>query len=177
MFIAAIAVKTDGGPIFFLQERHGKDGKLFKMIKFRSMKVGSEKLHDQLKKQKQTELTNTNMFKDPEDPRITKVGKFIRKYSIDELPQIFNVLKGEMSMVGPRPPLPSEVKEYEKHVHRRLYVKPGITGIWQVSGRSSLSWEETVRLDLSYVENWSVLNDVLIILKTLRVLISREGAF
>jgi lipopolysaccharide/colanic/teichoic acid biosynthesis glycosyltransferase len=82
-----------------------------------------------------------------------------------------------MSMVGPRPPLPSEVKEYEKHVHRRLYVKPGITGIWQVSGRSSLSWEETVRLDLSYVENWSVLNDVLIILKTLRVLISREGAF
>jgi exopolysaccharide biosynthesis polyprenyl glycosylphosphotransferase len=176
MLIAAIAVKTDGGPIFFLQERHGKDGKLFKMIKFRSMKVGSEKLHDQLKKQKQTELTNTNMFKDPEDPRITKVGKFIRKYSIDELPQIFNVLKGEMSMVGPRPPLPSEVKEYEKHVHRRLYVKPGITGIWQVSGRSSLSWEETVRLDLSYVENWSVMSDLFIIAKTFIVVLNRKGA-
>lgn len=176
MLMAAIAVKSDGGPIFFLQERHGKDGKLFKMIKFRSMKVGSEKLHEQLKKQKQKELTNAVMFKDPEDPRITKVGKFIRKYSIDELPQIFNVLKGDMSLVGPRPPLPSEVKEYEKHVHRRLYVKPGITGIWQVSGRSALSWEETVRLDLSYVENWSVVNDILIILKTIRVVLTRDGA-
>jgi lipopolysaccharide/colanic/teichoic acid biosynthesis glycosyltransferase len=147
------------------------------MIKFRSMKVGSEKLHEQLKKQKQKELTNTNMFKDPEDPRITKVGKFIRKYSIDELPQIFNVLKGEMSMVGPRPPLPSEVKEYEKHVHRRLYVKPGITGIWQISGRSDVSWEETVRLDLSYVENWSVSSDTLIIIKTLFVVLKARGAF
>ena len=176
MLIAAIAVKSDKGPVFFLQERHGKDGKLFKMIKFRSMKVGSEKLHEQLKKQKQNELTNSNMFKDPEDPRITKVGKFIRKYSIDELPQIFNVLKGEMSMVGPRPPLPSEVKEYEKHVHRRLYVKPGITGIWQVSGRSALSWEETVRLDLSYVESWSILSDVTILLKTIRVVFTRDGA-
>jgi exopolysaccharide biosynthesis polyprenyl glycosylphosphotransferase len=176
MLIAAIAVKTDGGPIFFLQERHGKDGKIFKMIKFRSMKVGSEKLHAQLKKQKQLELTNSNMFKDPEDPRITKVGKFIRKYSIDELPQIFNVLKGDMSMVGPRPPLPSEVKEYEKHVYRRLYVKPGITGIWQVSGRSSLSWDETVRLDLSYVENWSLVLDLSIIVKTFQAVVTRDGA-
>jgi lipopolysaccharide/colanic/teichoic acid biosynthesis glycosyltransferase len=147
------------------------------MIKFRSMKVGSEKLHEQLKKQKQKELTNTNMYKDPEDPRITKVGKFIRKYSIDELPQILNVLKGEMSMVGPRPPLPSEVKEYEKHVHRRLYVKPGITGIWQVSGRSSLSWEETVRLDLVYVENWSLISDLFLILKTFKVIFASKGAF
>ena len=177
MLITAIAVKSDGGPIFFLQERHGKDGKIFKMIKFRSMKVGSEKLHEQLKRQKQKELTNANMFKDPEDPRITKVGKFIRKYSIDELPQIFNVIKGDMSMVGPRPPLPSEVKEYEKHVHRRLYVKPGITGIWQVSGRSALSWEETVRLDLSYVEDWSVFKDILIIFKTIKVVASRDGAY
>jgi len=176
MLITAIAVKTDGGPIFFLQERHGKDGKIFKMIKFRSMKVGSEKLHEQLKKQKQKQLTNSNMFKDPEDPRITKVGKFIRKYSIDELPQIFNVLKGDMSMVGPRPPLPSEVKEYEMHVHRRLYVKPGITGIWQVSGRSALSWEETVRLDLSYVENWSLVLDLLIISKTFQAVFSPRGA-
>ena len=176
MFIAAIAVKADGGPIFFLQERRGKDGKLFKMIKFRSMIVGADKLHEQLKKQKQKELTNSNMFKDPADPRITKVGKFIRKYSIDELPQIFNVLKGDMSMVGPRPPLPSEVKEYENHVHRRLYVKPGITGIWQVSGRSSLSWEDTVRLDLRYVENWSLLSDVIIIVKTIYVVMKKDGA-
>jgi exopolysaccharide biosynthesis polyprenyl glycosylphosphotransferase len=177
MLIVAIVVKTDGGPIFFLQERHGKDGKIFKMIKFRSMIVGAEKLHEQLKKQKQNELTNSNMFKDPEDPRITKVGKFIRKYSIDELPQIFNVLKGEMSLVGPRPPLPSEVKDYENHVHRRLYVKPGITGIWQVSGRSALSWEETVRLDLSYVEDWSVVTDSLIILKTFQIVIRGRDAF
>jgi lipopolysaccharide/colanic/teichoic acid biosynthesis glycosyltransferase len=116
------------------------------------------------------------MFKDPEDPRITKVGKFIRKYSIDELPQIFNVLKGDMSLVGPRPPLPSEVKEYEKHVHRRLYVKPGITGIWQVSGRSSLSWEETVRLDLNYVEDWSLMSDIILIAKTFEVIFNHQGA-
>ena len=177
MLVTAIAVKTDGGPVFFFQERHGKDGKIFKMAKFRSMHVGSEKLHESLKNEKQKTLANKNMFKDPEDPRITTVGRFIRKYSIDELPQIFNVLKGDMSMVGPRPPLPSEVKEYEHHVYRRLYVKPGITGIWQVSGRSSLSWEETVRLDLSYVENWSVLSDIMIIIKTIQVVISKEGAY
>lgn len=177
MLIAAIAVKIDGGPIFFLQERHGKDGKIFKMIKFRSMIVGAEKLHEQLKKQKQNELTNSNMFKDPEDPRITKVGKFIRKYSIDELPQIFNVLKGDMSLVGPRPPLPSEVKDYENHVHRRLHVKPGITGIWQVSGRSTLSWESTVNLDLHYIENWSISGDLIIILKTFRVVFGGVDSF
>jgi exopolysaccharide biosynthesis polyprenyl glycosylphosphotransferase len=177
MLITAFAVKTDGGPILFLQERHGKDGKIFKMIKFRSMKVGSERLHEELKQKNQNQLVNTNMFKDPSDPRITKVGKFIRKYSIDELPQIFNVLKGEMSLVGPRPPLPSEVKEYEMHVHRRLYVKPGITGIWQVSGRSALSWEETVLLDLRYVEDWSIFSDILIIAKTIFVVFSKSGAF
>jgi lipopolysaccharide/colanic/teichoic acid biosynthesis glycosyltransferase len=117
------------------------------------------------------------MFKDPNDPRITKIGKFIRRYSIDELPQLFNVLKGDMSLVGPRPPLPSEVAEYESHVHRRLLVKPGITGIWQVSGRSSLSWEETVRLDLGYVENWSLAGDVFILAKTLKVTLRQDGAF
>jgi lipopolysaccharide/colanic/teichoic acid biosynthesis glycosyltransferase len=115
------------------------------------------------------------MFKDPEDPRITKVGKFIRKYSIDELPQIFNVLKGDMSLVGPRPPLPSEVKEYEKHVHRRLHVKPGITGIWQVSGRTLLSWQETVRMDLTYVENWTISSDLLIILRTVLIVAKGSG--
>jgi lipopolysaccharide/colanic/teichoic acid biosynthesis glycosyltransferase len=163
--------------VFFLQERHGRDGKIFKMIKFRSMRVGAEKQHEELKKLSETELVNTNMFKLPNDPRITKVGKFIRKYSIDELPQLFNVLKGDMSLVGPRPPLPSEVQEYETHVHRRLLVKPGITGIWQVSGRASLSWEETVRLDLDYVENWSFAGDLVILGKTVGAVFGKSGAF
>jgi exopolysaccharide biosynthesis polyprenyl glycosylphosphotransferase len=178
LLITAIAVKvTDRGPVFFLQERHGRDGKIFKMIKFRSMRVGAEKQHEELKKLSETELVNTNMFKLPNDPRITKVGKFIRKYSIDELPQLFNVLKGDMSLVGPRPPLPSEVQEYETHVHRRLLVKPGITGIWQVSGRASLSWEETVRLDLDYVENWSFAGDLVILGKTVGAVFGKSGAF
>jgi exopolysaccharide biosynthesis polyprenyl glycosylphosphotransferase len=178
LLATAIAVKaTDKGPAFFFQERHGKNGKPFKMIKFRSMRVGAEKLHEELKKQKQKELTNSNMFKDPNDPRITKIGKFIRRYSIDELPQLFNVLKGDMSLVGPRPPLPSEVAEYESHVHRRLLVKPGITGIWQVSGRASLSWEETVRLDLDYVENWAFTRDLVILGKTVGVIFGKSGAF
>ena len=178
LLIAALAVKlSDGGPVFFKQERHGRNGEIFRMIKFRSMKVGSEKLHEELKKISEAELVNTNMFKLPNDPRITKVGKFIRRYSIDELPQLFNVLKGDMSLVGPRPPLPSEVKDYETHVHRRLLVKPGITGIWQVSGRASLSWEETVRLDLDYVENWSFTGDLLILLKTFSAVLGKNGAY
>jgi lipopolysaccharide/colanic/teichoic acid biosynthesis glycosyltransferase len=147
------------------------------MIKFRSMKVGADLLHAQLKEQKRESLVNSNMFKDPEDPRVTRVGRFIRRYSIDELPQIFNVLKGDMSLVGPRPPLPSEVEEYEEHAHRRLLVKPGITGIWQVSGRSSLSWEETVRLDLDYVENWSIAGDLIILAKTVSVVFGAKGAY
>jgi exopolysaccharide biosynthesis polyprenyl glycosylphosphotransferase len=168
LLLTAVAVKaSDRGPIFFRQERHGRNGDVFKMIKFRSMKVGAEKQHEELKKLAEAELVNTNMFKLPDDPRITKVGKLIRRYSIDELPQLFNVIKGDMSLVGPRPPLPSEVANYETHAHRRLLVKPGLTGIWQVSGRASLSWEETVRLDLDYVENWSFTGDTLILVKTL----------
>ena len=178
LFITALAVKlSDRGPIFFSQERHGRNGEIFRMIKFRSMRVGAEKQHEELKKLSESELVNTNMFKLPNDPRITKVGKFIRRYSIDELPQLFNVLKGDMSLVGPRPPLPSEVKNYETHVHRRLLVKPGITGIWQVSGRASLSWEETIRLDLDYVENWSFTGDLFILLKTVGAVFGKGGAF
>ena len=177
LFITALAVKlSDRGPIFFSQERHGRNGEIFRMIKFRSMRVGAEKQHEELKKMSESELVNTNMFKLPNDPRITKVGKFIRRYSIDELPQLFNVLRGDMSLVGPRPPLPSEVKDYETHVHRRLLVKPGITGIWQVSGRASLSWEETIRLDLDYVENWSFTGDLLILLKTFGAVVAGSGA-
>ena len=177
LLVTAMAVKlSDRGPIFFKQERHGRNGDVFRMIKFRSMKVGAEKLHEDLKKMSEAQLVNTNMFKLPNDPRITKVGKFIRRYSIDELPQLFNVIKGDMSLVGPRPPLPSEVVNYETHAHRRLLVKPGITGIWQVSGRASLSWDETVRLDLDYVENWSFTGDLLILVKTVGAVFAGAGA-
>jgi lipopolysaccharide/colanic/teichoic acid biosynthesis glycosyltransferase len=117
------------------------------------------------------------LFKMRNDPRVTPVGRFLRKYSLDELPQLFNVLLGSMSLVGPRPPLPREVARYEEHVHRRLLVKPGLTGLWQVSGRSDLSWEESVRLDLRYVENWSLSEDLMILWKTARAVTAGSGAY
>ncbi|MFC7766262.1 sugar transferase [Leucobacter soli] len=117
------------------------------------------------------------LFKMKSDPRVTRVGAVLRKFSIDEFPQFWNVLRGDMSVVGPRPPLPSEVTAYDGAVVRRLYVKPGITGPWQVSGRSDLSWNESVRLDLSYVENWSVMNDLQIMWRTARVMLGRQGAY
>ncbi|MEO0024844.1 MAG: hypothetical protein RL196_1285 [Actinomycetota bacterium] len=177
MVVTAIAVWCeDRGPIFYAQERIGQNGKPFKMFKFRSMIVNAESMHATLRKNA-TNLLNEKMFKDPNDPRLTKVGRFIRRYSIDELPQIFNVMNGSMSVVGPRPPLAVEVAEYEIKAHRRLLVKPGITGLWQVSGRSLLSWDETVRLDLYYVENWSLAGDIFIILRTFRVVAGRTGAY
>ncbi len=117
------------------------------------------------------------LFKISEDPRITRVGRFLRRYSIDELPQLINVLRGDMSLVGPRPPLPSEVDQYATDVRRRLLVRPGLTGLWQVSGRSRLSWEESVRLDLYYVDNWSMMNDLAIVAKTLRAVVGSSGAY
>jgi lipopolysaccharide/colanic/teichoic acid biosynthesis glycosyltransferase len=117
------------------------------------------------------------LFKIRDDPRVTNIGKFLRRYSIDELPQLWDVFRGKMSMIGPRPPLPREVELYEDHIHRRLNVRPGITGLWQVSGRSDLSWEESVRLDLYYVENWSPAGDLVILAKTVRAVISKEGAY
>ena len=117
------------------------------------------------------------LFKMKDDPRITPIGKFIRKYSIDELPQLWNVFVGDMSLVGPRPPLVEEVDQYEDIAYRRLLVKPGITGLWQVSGRSDLSWEESVRLDLYYVENWSLTGDLIILLRTVRAVFAKEGAY
>ncbi|MFC9419999.1 sugar transferase, partial [Bacillus mobilis] len=117
------------------------------------------------------------LFKIKNDPRITPIGKFLRKYSLDELPQLFNILGGSMSLVGPRPPLPREVEAYEKDVRRRLLVKPGLTGLWQVSGRSNLSWQDSVRLDLYYVENWSLAGDVVILLKTARAVFHSTGAY
>lgn len=174
LLVVALLVKKDGGPIFFLQERVGFRGAPFYMIKFRSMVVNAEELKKDLTDQNEG---NGVLFKMADDPRITSIGKFIRKYSIDELPQLWNVFIGDMSLVGPRPPLPSEVDQYEEDAYRRLLVKPGITGLWQVSGRSNLSWEESIRLDLYYVENWSVIGDVVILFRTVRAVFAKDGAY
>ena len=175
--VTAIAVwLEDRGPVLFVQERAGLKGKTFKMIKFRSMRVGAHEQHDQMMAEANTS-PNLVMYKNPNDPRVTKVGRFIRKWSIDELPQLFNVLIGDMSMVGPRPPLLSEVAVYGTSDTRRLLVKPGITGLWQTSGRANLDWEATVRLDLDYVENWNPAMDVFLILKTIKAVIHRGGAY
>ncbi|GAA4673537.1 sugar transferase [Pseudonocardia yuanmonensis] len=174
MAAVAIAVAVDGGPIFFRQTRIGRDGKPFRMIKFRSMVVDAEKRRAEL------EAENDGagpLFKLKKDPRVTRVGAVIRKYSIDELPQLFNVVAGSMSLVGPRPPLPEEVRRYSRDAERRLLVKPGLTGLWQVSGRSNLSWEESVRLDLRYVENWSLMLDAQILWKTFGALTKGNGAY
>jgi lipopolysaccharide/colanic/teichoic acid biosynthesis glycosyltransferase len=168
VLVAAIIIKRqDGGPAFFKQTRVGLNGKEFTMYKLRSMKVGAELEHAERQAALAESAINKNMHKDPEDPRVTKFGKVIRKYSIDELPQFLNVIKGNMSLVGPRPPLLSEVQEWKDHETRRLLVKPGVTGPWQIGGRSLLTWEETVAIDLGYVENWTVLNDLSIIFKTI----------
>lgn len=174
LLIVGLIVKSDGGPMFFLQERVGYRGENFKMIKFRSMVTNAEELKKELMDQNEG---NGILFKMADDPRITKIGKFIRKYSIDELPQLWNVFVGDMSLVGPRPPLESEVDQYEEDAYRRLLVKPGITGLWQVSGRSDLSWEESIRLDLYYVENWSVIGDMMILFRTVKAVFAKDGAY
>jgi exopolysaccharide biosynthesis polyprenyl glycosylphosphotransferase len=177
MLITAIVIKaTDRGPIFFKQTRIGVNGKEFQILKFRSMKVGAEKEFEQLAAQAGYEV-NAVQFKLKDDPRITKVGKLIRKTSIDELPQFINVLKGDMSVVGPRPHVHREVQAYDDHAVRRLLVKPGITGPWQVGGRSLLTWDESVAIDLSYVENWTLLTDLAIILRTLSLIFKSQGAY
>lgn len=168
----AVFVKvTSPGPVLFRQTRIGLDGREFQMLKFRSMVTNAEALLESLVGE-QRDAGNSVMFKMKDDPRVTRAGKFMRRFSLDELPQLFNVIGGSMSLVGPRPPLPSEVEQYADHVHRRFLAKPGITGLWQVSGRSTLSWDETVRLDLSYVENWSMLNDLAILAKTAKVVVA-----
>lgn len=174
--VIALLVRSDGGPAFFRQQRIGLNGKPFSMLKFRSMVVNAEAALADLTALDREE-GNTVLFKMKDDPRITKVGKFIRRYSLDELPQLFNVLAGSMSLIGPRPPLQSEVDNYEDHVHRRFLMKPGITGLWQVNGRSNLSWEESVRLDLYYVENWSLTGDIVILWKTVKAVVQRDGAY
>ncbi|MBG6085434.1 sugar transferase [Zhihengliuella flava] len=175
MLLLAVLIRFDDpGPVFFHQRRIGIDGRPFYMHKFRSMVVDAEQRLAELRAASEG---NGVLFKMKQDPRITKLGAFIRRCSIDELPQLWNVLRGEMSLVGPRPPLPQEVDTYEDFVHRRLMVTPGITGLWQVSGRSDLTWDESVRLDLYYVENWSLTQDFIIILKTAKAVFSKSGAY
>ena len=178
-FLVAVALSvrmTTPGQVLFRQQRIGINGKPFCMLKFRSMVVDAEARLTDLQP-RDSDVGNKVMFKMKNDPRVTRVGRLLRRFSIDELPQLFNVLGGTMSLVGPRPPLEREVDKYESHVHRRFLVKPGVTGLWQVSGRSNLSWEDTVRLDLYYVENWSITGDLVILCRTARAVLAREGAF
>jgi len=169
LLILALIVKLSSpGPVIFRQTRIGYHGREFEMYKFRSMVVDAEARLAELKAQQAQDAGNEVLFKMTNDPRVTRVGRFMRRYSLDELPQLFNVIGGSMSLVGPRPPLLSEVAKYDSHVHRRFLARPGITGAWQVSGRSTLSWNDSVRLDLAYVENWSFLGDLVILLQTFR---------
>jgi exopolysaccharide biosynthesis polyprenyl glycosylphosphotransferase len=173
--LAAVAIKcTSRGPLLYKSERIGLNGQSFGMLKFRTMSVVAESRREELMSQNEAAGP---LFKMRHDPRVTTVGRWIRRFSIDELPQLFNVLRGQMSIVGPRPPLRSEVVTYSDEVHRRLLVKPGLTGLWQVSGRSDLSWEESVRLDLYYVENWSLVQDLVIVWRTIRAVLSSRGAY
>jgi exopolysaccharide biosynthesis polyprenyl glycosylphosphotransferase len=177
LLLVAMAVRLgSAGPVFFRQERIGLNGKSFHMLKFRSMVINAEELLAELAARERAE-GNAVMFKMAGDPRVTRVGAILRRFSIDELPQLINVFRGDMSLVGPRPPLPAEVEQYEQHINRRFLVKPGITGLWQVSGRSNLDWETTVRLDLYYVENWTLTGDLVILLRTVRAVLHRDGAY
>jgi len=175
LLIVALFIKTfDSGSVIYKQKRIGKNNKEFIVYKFRTMYEGS---HEQREKIMAEMNKDPRLAKNPQDPRVTKPGLFLRRWSIDEIPQLINVLKGEMSLVGPRPPLAEEVNRYEKSEKRRLLVKPGLTGLWQVSGRSELDWEDAVRLDLYYVENWSLTLDLLIILRTAAAVWRGEGAY
>jgi exopolysaccharide biosynthesis polyprenyl glycosylphosphotransferase len=175
MLAIAIAIKLDSpGPVFYSQERVGKDGTHFRMLKFRSMRPDADRLLAELKARNEV---SGALFKIKNDPRITRIGRFLRRSSLDELPQIFNVLRGEMSLVGPRPPLPAEVATYEDWQHGRLRAVPGMTGLWQVSGRSDVPFHDMVRLDLHYIRNWSLWLDLEIILRTIPAVIGNRGAY
>ena len=172
----ALFIRLDSpGPVLFRQKRVGARGEEFEMLKFRTMCVDAEQRLAAL--QGAADAGNVVMFKMKDDPRITRVGKVLRRFSIDELPQLINVLRGEMSLVGPRPPLPREVEGYESDAVRRLRVRPGLTGLWQVSGRSNLSWDESLRLDLWYVDNWCLALDLQILARTARAVLRGTGAY
>ena len=172
--VAAVLLISEGRPVFFRQRRVGRYGEPFTMWKFRTMVVDAERHLDALLVEQGT--ADSPLFKPKNDPRVTAVGRVLRRYSIDELPQLLNVLSGHMSLVGPRPQVDGEVRLYNSKASRRLAVKPGMSGLWQVSGRSNLSWEDSIRLDLYYVENWSITSDLVILLRTLRAVLGHEGA-
>lgn len=175
MAVVALAIKLeDGGPVIFRQARVGRKGRTFECLKFRSMVLDAEARLAELRAMNEGAGP---LFKMTHDPRITRVGRIIRRFSLDELPQLWNALRGDMSLVGPRPALPTEVAEYDSDTRRRLDVRPGLTGLWQVSGRSNLSWDDTVRLDLYYVDNWSMTQDLLILAKTARAVVGSAGAY
>ncbi|MCT3211842.1 sugar transferase [Limosilactobacillus reuteri] len=175
MIIIAVLIKAeDHGPIFYKQVRVGKNGKTFKMYKFRSMFVNADKMLDKLKEQNDVDGP---MFKMKDDPRITKIGHFIRKHSLDELPQFLNVLRGDMSLVGPRPPLPSEVEEYSEYDKQRLFVIPGCTGLWQATERNEVGFNEMVQLDIQYIQRASFMFDLWIIWKTVLIIVKPNGSY
>lgn len=175
LLLAMLAVRLTGrGPILYRSERIGTHGVPFQMLKLRTMVHGADQMLEELAHHNEADGP---MFKVRDDPRVTAVGRVLRRYSIDELPQFVNVLRGDMSVVGPRPPLRAEVDAYSDHMRRRLLVKQGVTGLWQVSGRSDLSWEDSIRLDLDYVENWTMLRDVQIIVRTARAVLASHGAY
>jgi exopolysaccharide biosynthesis polyprenyl glycosylphosphotransferase len=173
--LALSVAATSRGGVFYRQQRVGRDGQTFGMLKFRSMVAGADRMVEGLAGQ--TDGGNKVLFKIKGDPRVTRIGKVLRRYSLDELPQLINVLRGDMSLVGPRPPLPPEVERYGFDMHRRFLVKPGITGLWQVSGRSDLSWDDSVRIDVRYVENWSLAFDFMILWKTIGAVFRGAGAY
>jgi exopolysaccharide biosynthesis polyprenyl glycosylphosphotransferase len=176
MIVCAVIIKLgDGGPVLFRQTRVGRDGTFFECLKLRSMVVDAEAQLSGVSHL--TSDPDSPLFKARIDPRVTRVGAFMRRFSIDELPQLLNVIAGAMSLVGPRPALPAEVRRYQPDVQRRLHVRPGMTGLWQVSGRSDLSWDDTVRLDLYYVDNWSIVQDLAIMAKTLHAVLRTRGAY
>ncbi|HBZ3253542.1 TPA: exopolysaccharide biosynthesis polyprenyl glycosylphosphotransferase, partial [Klebsiella pneumoniae] len=178
LFYISYKVKRDGGPAIYGHERIGKDGKAFKCLKFRSMVINSKEVLEELlatnlEAKKEWDAT----FKLKNDPRITQIGAFLRRTSLDELPQLFNVLKGEMSLVGPRPIITAELERYNEEVDYYLLSKPGMTGLWQVSGRSDVDYETRVYLDAWYVKNWSMWNDIAILFKTIGVVLKKDGAY
>lgn len=172
--LALIIKATSPGPVFYIQQRVGRHGRIFRMIKFRSMKVNADSELAALLEAQGT--GSTPLFKVQKDPRVTCIGGFLRRYSLDELPQLLNVLGGSMSLVGPRPQRAGEVALYDEQARRRLLATPGMSGLWQVSGRSSLSWEESLRLDLHYVDNWSLVGDFVILLRTFKAVFACNGA-
>lgn len=174
LVISLFIYACDRGPVFYTQERVGKDGKRFKIYKFRSMYVNADTLLEKLREK--NEVTGP-MFKMKNDPRVTSVGRFLRKTSLDELPQLLNVLRGDMSLVGPRPPLPSEVEEYSEYDKQRLWVVPGCTGLWQATERNNVGFAEMVELDLKYIQNRSLFLDAKIIFLTFLVIIHPNGAY